>query len=156
VLFRLLLLGENRFEHGLLQVGFVAATGGIDEGIRRAGFEFGVLLRHAVFGGVVAERDVTGQCADDCEGVVEFIDHGGRQHAGRAQAGVEDDLVSLADFGYRHSPGGGAARVASGKMCSEFCAAERNDLAVVDGAVYRCSLPPSSPFLSTPRWMSSG
>jgi hypothetical protein len=68
---------------------------------------------------VIAERDATGQCADDCEGVVEFIDHGARQHGGRAQAGVEDDLLSLADFGYGHSPGGGTARVASGKMRSD-------------------------------------
>src|ERR1700683_4381469 len=49
---------------------------------------------------------------------------GGRQHGGRAQAGVEDDLVSLAGFGYGHSPSGGAAGVASGKTRSEICVAE--------------------------------
>src|ERR1700693_1719203 len=116
LLFSLSLLGQNRFEHGFFEVGFEAATGWIDEGIRRAGFEFGILFCHAVFGGVVTERDVTGQCADHCEGVVEFIHHGGRQHGGRAQAGVEDDLVSLACFAHGHRPSGCAAGVASGEM----------------------------------------
>ncbi len=54
LLFRLSLLGQNRFEHGFFQVGFEVATRGIDEGIRRARFNFGVFLRHTVFGRVVA------------------------------------------------------------------------------------------------------
>src|SRR5580658_10000595 len=140
LLFRFLLFGQNRVEHRFFHVGLEAATGGIDEGIRRAGLDFGVFLHHAVFGWVIAERNVTGERVDDCERVLEFIDHGGRQHSGRTQAGVEDDLVSLADFGHGHRPGGSAARVAGGEMPGEYCAAQRDRVAVVDSAVYRVLL----------------
>lgn len=67
----------------------------------------------------------------------ELIDHGGRQHGRRAQAGVEDHLVSLAGFAHRHGPSGCAAGVAGGEMRGECRIAERNRVAVADGAVNR-------------------
>ena len=56
--FRFSLLGQNRFEHGFFHVSFEVATRRIDEGIRHTRFELGILLRHAVLGRMVAEREV--------------------------------------------------------------------------------------------------
>jgi len=41
-------------EHGLFQVHFTAATGGVDEGVRGAWLELRVLFFHRVFGGMIA------------------------------------------------------------------------------------------------------
>ena len=103
LLFCLLLFDHYRFEHGFLHVGFKAAARGIDDRIERTEFKLGILLLHAVFGRVITKRDVAGQHAKNREGVVGFIDNGGRHNVERAQAGVEDDLISLVALDCRPS-----------------------------------------------------
>src|SRR5262249_53716784 len=92
---RLLLLGDERAEHGLLDVRLQRAARRIDEGIGAAILQLRELLLHVVLRAVVAELDVAWQRPHGLERAVERVDQRGRQRRWRMRAAAGHDAVAL-------------------------------------------------------------
>src|ERR1700676_4772081 len=106
----LLLLGQDRVEHRLLNVRLERAGGGIDEGIYTV-LKLRVFFLHVVLGAVISELYIAGERAHGLERAVELVNKGGRQHRARTQAASEHHVVGFPSLLCRRRPGRAASRV---------------------------------------------
>src|SRR5215469_2954791 len=118
-----LLLIQERVEHGFFDVNFVPAPAGIDERVWGALAEFRVLLPHIILSRMVTQRHVTRERAHEWKRAVELSNYVWCQHRRRPQAAPNEYVVRLSVFPCLHGPCRAAVSVTCRQVRCKTCAA---------------------------------